>query len=320
MIERQAVDDLLKAWQSSAGTLLSCEMLHNKDTVWLITMTRGEQLVLKEVGARSEARRLASYYPVWLHLATCGIPVAVPFLSDDGSCFVTYRDTLYTLSPYLPAVTRVGEKHGFANENIGRAIGQLHQALASYQGEMLSWHLNLLPWVFEQVIPRVLTQVEVSQQARLEETLSDCELAMRQAYTDLPEQYIHGDCHTGNLLVQDGQVVGFIDLDHLSLGPRIYDLGYLLADQIKWFTHNREQTRVWLQHFPAVLTGYEQVNGLSQQEKEALWSVLLAVQLAMSDFASQHQAQALAELNLEVFYWFYEQKEEIAHRLAQTLG
>ncbi len=40
----------------------------------------------------------------------------------------------------------------------------------------------------------------------------------------------------------------------------------------------------------------------------------------MSDFASQHQAQALAELNLEVFYWFYEQKEEIAHRLAQTLG
>src|SRR5260370_17452333 len=130
VIERQAVDDLLKAWQSSAGTVLSCETLHNKDTVWLITMTRGEQLVLKEVGARSEARRLASYYPVWLHLATCGIPVAVPFLSDDGSCFVTYRDTLYTLSPYLPAVTRVAEKHGFAHAHLYNALTPIRQSLS----------------------------------------------------------------------------------------------------------------------------------------------------------------------------------------------
>ncbi len=318
MPERQAVTELFQAWRRSAGALRGCEPVQNKETIWLITTTGGERLVLKEVGACVEESRLESYYPVWVHLATCGIPVAVPFLSDAGSCFVPYQDHLYSLSPYLPAHTRVGEKHGFANESIGRAIGALHHALASYEGEIDSWHLQLLPLVLEQVIPRLLNEGKVQEPARLEQTLSDCEGTMRQAYTNLPEQYIHGDCHTGNLLVQDGQVVGFIDLDHLPWGPRIYDLGYLLADQIKWFTQNREQTSRWLQHFPAILTGYEQVTRLAKSETEALWPVLLAVQLVMSDWFSQRHTPVLAELNLKAFYWFYEHKEEIMQRLAQA--
>jgi Ser/Thr protein kinase RdoA (MazF antagonist) len=246
MPERQAVTELFQAWRSSAGALLNCEPMQNKETVWLLTTTGGERLVLKEVGTSVEASRLESYYPVWVHLRAYGIPVAVPFLSDAGSCYVTSQDHLYTVSPYLPVHTRVGEKHGLANENIGRAIGALHRALSSYQGEIRSWHLQLGPLVLEQIMPRLLTEGNVCEPCGLAEALNSCEGAMRQAYTNLPEQYIHGDCHTGNLLVQDGQVVGFLDLDHLSLGPRVYDLGYLLADQIKWFTHSREQTRVLL--------------------------------------------------------------------------
>jgi Ser/Thr protein kinase RdoA (MazF antagonist) len=71
---------------------------------------------------------------------------------------------------------------------------------------------------------------------------------------------------------------------------------------------------------PALLVGYEQVNGLIPQEKEAFWPVLLAVQLIASDFASRGQAQTLAEVNLEAFYWLYEQKEAIVQRIAQTMG
>jgi Ser/Thr protein kinase RdoA (MazF antagonist) len=319
MPERQAVTELFQAWHSSAGTLLNCEPMQNKETVWLLTTTGGERLVLKEVGTSVEASRLESYYPVWVHLAACGIPVAVPYLSDAGSRFVPYQDHLYSVSPYLPAHTRIGEKHGWANENIGKAIGALHRALASYEGENDSWHLQLLPLVLEEVMPRLLTSGNVSEPTRLAQTLGDCERAMRQAYSNLPEQVIHGDCHTGNLLVQEGQVVGFLDLDHLWLGPRIYDLGYLLADQVKSFTQNREQTSRWLQHLPALLRGYERVTRLSTSEKEALWPVLLAVQLMMSDWFSQHHNLVLAELNLQAFYWFYEHKEEIMKRLAQAL-
>jgi Ser/Thr protein kinase RdoA (MazF antagonist) len=40
----------------------------------------------------------------------------------------------------------------------------------------------------------------------------------------LPEQLIHRDCHPGNVLVDGTRVIGFIDCDHLCIGPRLFDV------------------------------------------------------------------------------------------------
>jgi Ser/Thr protein kinase RdoA (MazF antagonist) len=48
----------------------------------------------------------------------------------------------------------------------------------------------------------------------------------------LPRQLLHGDPHDGNLLLAEGHVTGFIDIDHLPVSPRIGDLGRYLANRM----------------------------------------------------------------------------------------
>lgn len=66
------------------------------------------------------------------------------------------------------------------------------------------------------------------------------------AFAGLPVQPIHGDCHGSNVLLCNGEVSGFIELDHLPTGPRLYDLAYDLADRLKWWIEDAAQCACWL--------------------------------------------------------------------------
>ena len=143
---------------------------------------------------------------------------------------------------------------------------------------------------------------------------------MRAALADLPAQTIHGDCHGGNYLLYRGQVSGFVDLDHLPTGPRVYDLGYLLADMAKAPFVGVLAHRGWLDTFHHVVAGYQREVALSRREVEALWTVMLATQVLFVDWFLAHGRYELARKNLEAFYWIYEQGEEITRRLQWPLS
>ena len=138
---------------------------------------------------------------------------------------------------------------------------------------------------------------------------------MSAALDDLPVQSIHGDCHGGNYLLHHGDVSGFVDLDHLPTGPRVYDVGYLLADMAKAQFFANHAHREWLAHFDRVIAGYQQEAGLSGREKEALWFVMLATQVLFVDWFFEHHRSALAFKNLEAFYWIYQHGDEITRRI-----
>ena len=93
---------------------------------------------------------------------------------------------------------------------------------------------------------------------------------MTEALTGLPCQHIHGDSHSGNILLHHGQVSGFIDLDHLPLGPRVYDLGYLMADLMKNRLYRAKALAQCLSVLGALLRGYEEETPLTERERAAL--------------------------------------------------
>jgi Ser/Thr protein kinase RdoA (MazF antagonist) len=98
----------------------------------------------------------------------------------------------------------------------------------------------------------------------------------------LPEQLIHRDCHPGNILVQGTRVIGFIDCDHICIGPRLFDLAYYAVHHLKWVTDDEAATNRWLADLPSLLRGYRSQQSLSQEEAAALPYAMMAYHLLLS--------------------------------------
>jgi len=291
--------------------------LHYKGTVFLVTTTGGDRLVLKEVGDGTQAERLRAEYQLLLHLDQSSVPVAVPLLAQDGRPYVEHGDRIYSLSPYLlPADEEGADDLRVTYEHMGIAIAQLHEALATYPGEITSWTMALTLRVFDDAIPAIREHLRGEELQRFDSCLAGIDADMRSALADLPVRRIHGDCHTGNLLLHNNRVAGFIDLDHLPVGPAIYDICSALVDQVKWSIRDREHTSTWLGAFDRAITGYERVIPLLQREKAAIWYGMLAIQLLFAYWLFEHGNREWAELNMDAFYWLHEHGGEISRRVA----
>ena len=59
--------------------------------------------------------------------------------------------------------------------------------------------------------------------------------ASEQSLKNLPLQRIHGDCHLGNLLDDQGQFV-FLDFDDMVMGPCVQDTWLLFSEERFWQT------------------------------------------------------------------------------------
>jgi Ser/Thr protein kinase RdoA (MazF antagonist) len=202
--------------------------------------------------------------------------------------------------------------------NIGVAIAKLHKALATYAYEIPSWRMDLAGTVLKEAVPSIQRHLSGIQAAEFTNSLATLFSPLSAALVDLPEQYIHGDCHGGNILLYHGDVSGFVDVDHLPMGPRVYDIGYLLADFAKAQFFDIHVHARWLDMFDLVIAGYEQESALNVREKEAIVYVMLATQLIFTHWFFEHGMPEHAAKNLIAFYWIYERREEIQHRITHS--
>jgi Ser/Thr protein kinase RdoA (MazF antagonist) len=127
--------------------------------------------------------------------------------------------------------------------------------------------------------------------------------AIATALSGLPEQLIHRDCHPGNILVQGTRVVGFIDCDHLCIGPRIFDLAYYAVHHLKWVTDDLASTQRWLANLPQLLSGYRSQQSLSPAEVAALPAGMLAYHLMLADWFMSRGPQEQIGLEVRALDW-----------------
>lgn len=315
------VDDtlavVLRYWQRRTGAATRWEPLHHKGTVLLVSMESGAAFVLKCLKEAASAEQVDSERRVLTHLQAAGVPVAVPLLTDDGRAFVEHQGRLYTLAPAL-----LNEDHNSYDtprtyRNLGAAIGRLHKALATYPYEIQSWHMKL-PQRTSTAAARINARLGEPEVSTLNEALDGLWGGISAVLTGLPEQYIHGDCHGGNVVVNGETVMGFIDLDHLPLGPRVYDIGYFLADMAKNRAPNPAAAGLWLATFNQVVAGYHEENDLSAREREAIWYVMLVTQLLFTEYFLEHQNERLVRFNLDAFYWILRHRKEITRRILEA--
>jgi Ser/Thr protein kinase RdoA (MazF antagonist) len=102
-------------------------------------------------------------------------------------------------------------------------------------------------------------------------------------------------------------VTGIIDIDHLSLAPRGYDLGYYLAFAVRWRLDGRNQPAQSVDEAVPfitrqVLTGYNAVSRLTRQENDDLPALAMAAALGLIDhFAREHDL--IEESWLRTAHW-----------------
>ncbi|MGD0698436.1 MAG: phosphotransferase [Trebonia sp.] len=297
-----AAAQLLGPWSQAVRSQVVSELTPGR--VWEVTTERGDHYVLKKVStfnAPDPARRFTDEARIVTYLLQRAVPVAVPVLSNDGRAYATDEDgALYAVFPMLPqgAANDGPELDTVRYQNVGAAIARLHAALADCPFGIESWVVRpaLLPELWRTAEERLPAAALTELSARIRPRWDSIIAAL-----SAPPQRIHGDVHGGNILTDGQRVTGIIDIDHLPLAPRGYDLGYYMAFAGRWWLDGDQPSRP-IDEVRQLLTGYDAVSPLTQQENDDLPALALAAALGLiSYFLTEHDL--VEESWLRTVHW-----------------
>lgn len=271
----------LTAWASIVNTGGLTAMPQVTNPLWRVEGA-GPTLILKQLPQYPPGVAPVVSFRVLSHLQAHGVPVALPTLTDQGTLHATVNDRQWVLLPYLAHQSSNHELEPNATATataIGAAIGHLDRALAAY------------PWPVEsfvddpsKIITKALPELPL-EAVQFVEPFTDL---LRDTCTGLPVQLTHGDCNDGNVLVNQDQVIGIIDIDHLPTGPRVRDLAYYLASRLR--THlaqpdSTNATAALANLFGDYVAGYHQTYPLTEQELRAIVPLMLLVEIGGAHWA-----------------------------------
>lgn len=230
-----AARNALKAWESVVGAAqLEPGPLVTNPT-WCVASEDGRRFVLKQLPEYPTGVGPVEQFRVLYYLQRAGIPIAPPIVTDDGSIHTPVEGRSYALLPFVPNDRTNHELEPTAAATafaIGTAIGQLDKTLADCPWRVHSYVDEPAPEILGKALPKL--------PAEITQPLGPFVDRLWAAVSKLPTQRTVGDCNAGNVLVRDNQVSAFIDLDHLPIGPRVWDLSDYLASRLRTHLSQRD--------------------------------------------------------------------------------
>ncbi|HEY6740463.1 MAG TPA: phosphotransferase [Actinopolymorphaceae bacterium] len=224
----RAALEALEAWRAAVGTAELLELASPTNPTWLVTAEDGQRYVLKPLPEFPPGVGPVDEFRVVAYLQKVGILVVLPIVTDEGEIHARVDERTYALMPYVPhdeCNHELGPDARTVARAIGAAIGDVDRALADCPWRVPSYVDDPVSQVFGESLPNLPDEITRAVAPHVEH--------LRTAMTDLPTQRTVGDCNAGNVLVRNREVVAFIDLDHLPLGPRARDLAYYLASRLR---------------------------------------------------------------------------------------
>lgn len=268
------VRSALEAWESIVGGADIEPLPIVNNPLWRVTTATDRAYVLKQLPEFAPGAGPVDQFRALGHLQAAGVPVAPPIVTDDARINTTVDDTGYALLPYLPSDPgnhELGPDAAETSYAIGAAIGHIDMALAE------------CPWSLRSYVDepdRLLGETLPELPAEATRPVAPLVDRLRAATSDLPTQRTVGDCNTGNVLVHGTRVSGFIDLDHLPIGPRIWDLSDYLASRLNAHLESdmaERDTAAMLAVLGSYVTGYHETNPLSERELAAIVPLVLLI-------------------------------------------
>ncbi len=307
MVSHKKVTTILKAWGLKNETVsdIYYEGTGNKNESVVYV---GKDYVLKFA---ANLGKLKSHIAISKALENVGLYAATPVETLNGEEYIADGELYFCLTKRLPGQqVKLGTMYedGFAEKArfIGEVIGQLSKALANV--EALVEEADIYGSVVNWAIPQLAGKLNVSEQV-----FRDYEETFGALFENLPKQVIHRDPNPGNIILANDKW-GFIDFELSEKNVRIFDPCYaataILSESFE--AGNEAKLAKWVQIYKNIITGYDDVVKLTEEEKKAIPYVVLSNQLlALAWFAGQEKFAELYETNKQMTEWMVSVFEEL---------
>ncbi len=245
-----------------------------------------------------------------------GFAAAVPVptkkggdLTEDQNNFVLIRRIK---GEPLSKAERFGADCGDFGFKYGQSIARLHKALMAVEEDIQPFEQNLFAHVAEWALPNVQKQnIQWNMgvpDSFFEEYIRD----FGALFEKLPKQLIHRDPNPCNILFCGGDVSGFTDFDLSERNVRLWDPCYCATGILSEQRNVENAYDKFLVILDAILHGYDSVNPLTAEEKQAVYYVICSIQMiCVACFESINEYKDLARTNREMLVYIIDQKDRI---------
>lgn len=199
----------------------------------------------------------------------------------------------------------------------GESIARLHRALTVIESEIQPNEQNLYTHVTEWALPKVRKQ-NIQFNIGLPDTFfEDYINNFRILFDKLPKQLIHRDPNPSNILFDGGEVTGFIDFDLSERNVRLWDPCYCATGILSEWRGIDDIYEKWPDVLEGIMRGYNNVNPLTFEEKQAIFYVICSIQIiCIAYFEGVTEYKELAKTSREMLKFIWENEMQIRKILA----
>lgn len=305
------MEQILARWGIRGPVTISPTALGSGRT-WSIDSLAGRHYMLKAVD-RTRADRERR---VLLGLAAAGVPVAPPIAAEDGAWYVEDREgrphCLYARLPGTAYTTYYDADGEAWAGRFGRALGLLHEGLRKCAEPEGPRDAGIIDQVNTWVMPRIRAATGIVDGDAAERVWRDVAPTLDALYGGLPQQLIHRDPHPGNMLFLGGQLTGWLDLEQVRRGPRLFDVCYCAGSILVEGFEEPDRARRWPGLFRSLVRGYDAFLPLTEGERQAAYGVFVMIELTFVGFYLELGLGETAQMAERLLHWMAAHREAFA--------
>ncbi|MBQ6696894.1 MAG: helix-turn-helix domain-containing protein [Lachnospiraceae bacterium] len=257
--------------------------------------------------------RLEQHIKITKALASAGFGVALPVKTLQGQDYYKEGELCYCIEKKLEgkpieSSSFYADNPEFSARYLGEVLGQLDNLLATFEEEMVCNEPDWLESIRNWALPKVKEIAGLS-----EDFCKSYVEAFTDLYPYLPRQIIHRNPCPNNFVGGKDRVLGITDFELSEKNIRIFDACYMTTSILSEnFKSSVEETEKWFGIFRDILTGYDSVVKLTEEEKKAVPHVVLGIQFnCIAYFSDYEKFRELAETNLAMLEWLLANREQL---------
>lgn len=302
----EGILEIAKFWFQDAE--LTSTEIHPK----VIKIMDGKQsYILKEKGSMPQVLAEVNVLNV---LFDKGVKVQRPLKTIDDESYILHHDKYYCMYEYLDGsaveVKNVEMLNRLAGD-IGKEVAKLHQVFSTLHNEGQFVENNLYSVLYQWAMPILKNNEQVH--PKVIQTMMHLQNDFEECLESLPKQLIHRDVHLSNLVFKENIFQGFIDFELAEINIRVFDLCYCFTSILSEIFTDEELRSNWLHIVREIFEGYHKKNALTGEEIQAIWYVMLGIQVIFSTYFVQ--SSELLKLNEEMFFWILANKKAIEEEI-----
>lgn len=278
------------------------------DNVWQI----GKDYLLK-TGDRADLLRNIR---VAKALTEQGFAAAVPVPTVNGDDFTEDKNNFVLIHKAkgapLSKADRFGDKCGDFGFKYGQSIARLHNALYAVEKDIQPFEQNLFSHVTEWALPEVQKRNIQWNMGIPDSFFEDYIKIFGRLFEKLPKQLVHKDPNPCNILFDGGEVSGFTDFELSERNVRLWDPCYCATGILSEQRDVKNAYDKFPEILDAILHGYDSVNPLTAEEKQAVYYIICSIQMiCVAYFESTNEYKDLAKINREMLLHIIGRKNQI---------